>query len=138
MAKRLNQIRWTVVEAAPEFDINPKTLSKRIKTGNTVPGSDGKFSTVQICAAAFGDIQGERLRKTRAEADEKEIKNKRMLGRLIDRDVVSSVINRFAATIRAKVMASPLPIEDRNEILNDLKSLAETELENAEEEDSKE
>ena len=127
-----------MVEAAPEFDINPKTLSKRIKTGNIVPGSDGKFSTVQICAAAFGDIQGERLRKTRAEADEKEIKNKRMLGRLIDRDVVSSVINRFAATIRAKVMASPLPIEDRNEILNDLKSLAETELENAEEEDSKE
>ncbi len=46
-------------QAASEFDIHAATLAKRIKTAGIEPGTDGKWSTVQICAAVFGDMESE-------------------------------------------------------------------------------
>ena len=61
--------RWGLEKAAAEFGINPRTLSKRLKQYSIECGRDKMFSTKQICAAIFGDIDGERLRLTKEQAD---------------------------------------------------------------------
>ena len=82
--KKLELLRWNLERASVEFSLNPRTLSQRIHRAAIKPDKDGKFSTAQICAAVFGDIQGQRLRKTTAEADKIELDNARERGEVVE------------------------------------------------------
>lgn len=80
----LKQIRWTQEHAASEFAINPRTLSARIKQLGILPGDDGKYSTKEMAAAVFGDLERERIRLTSAEADAQERENRVTEGELVE------------------------------------------------------
>jgi len=84
MPRTETKLRWNLNKAALEFGKDQKTISRGIKRLGLEPGTDGKFSTAQICAAVFGDIQGQRLRKTTAEADKIELDNARERGEVVE------------------------------------------------------
>lgn len=118
--KTTKPIRWGVELAASEFGINPRTVSSRIKTTGIIPGDDGKFSTKQIAAAVFGDIDGERLRETRAKADGLELENQRKRGEVI---YVAEFVREYHSVLigmKQIIMNSKLKEEDKNEILGNL------------------
>ena len=118
--------RWAIEEAASEFDINPRTLSKRIKVGSIEAGKDRKFSTAQICSAVFGDIDGERLRLTRAQADEKELSNAESRKELVRFSDLLEVAHRALSAMTSTVMGmTHISVEDREAIINQLRAAGE-------------
>ena len=118
--------RWAIEEAAAEFDINPRTLSKRIKVSSIEAGKDRKFSTAQICAAVFGDIDGERLRLTRAQADEKELGNAEARRELVKFSELLEIAHRALSAMTSTVMGmTHLSVEDREAIINKLRAAGE-------------
>jgi hypothetical protein len=121
--RRHNAIRWTLEVAASEFNINPRTLAKRCKTASIEFGNDRKFSTVQICAAVFGDIEGERLRLTRAQADERELSNAAVRKELVNFSDLLSVAHRALSAMTACIMGmTHIEVEDREKIIAQLRS----------------
>lgn len=126
MSKSHKSERWNLNRAAQEFDINQRTLSKRFKTCGIESGADGKWSTKEVCAAVFGDIDGERLRLVRAQADEKEISNAEQRGELVRFKDLLELAHRGLAAMTATVMGmTHLTIEDRESIINQLRAAGE-------------
>lgn len=70
MAKIKQAIRWTRFQAAQEFGLDAKTLEKQMKQAGIVPGTDGKFSTMDICTAIFGSLKGDLIRAQTRQATE--------------------------------------------------------------------
>ncbi len=124
--KKHTAIRWEVERAAREFDISPRTLRNRLTVYSIEVGSDRKFSTKQICSAIFGDIDGERLRLTRAQADEKELANSQTRLELVNFSDLLELTHRALSAIKSTVMGmTHLKIEDREAIINQLRSAGE-------------
>jgi hypothetical protein len=123
MAKKLVSIRWTVELAASEFQIDRRTLAKRIRAGDIRPGTDGKFSTEQVCAAVFGDYRREQLREMRERADKLELENQVTRRERIPLDVVMAVNTEVEQAIAGIIKASKLPIAAVNEIFDQLRDI---------------
>jgi hypothetical protein len=123
MSKRIATIRWTVEKAASEFQIDRKTLSKRIRGGDIRPGTDGKFSTEQICSAVFGDYRREQLREMRGRADKLEIETQTMRRERIPLEIVKQVDDECFQAIAGIIKASGLPIAAVNEIFDQLREI---------------
>ena len=110
---RLKAIRWTVELAASEFPINPRTLSKRIKSQSLDPGPDGKWSTGQICSAVFGDYESHRSRKMAADADMAERESLKQQGRLLDADDVMRAWESIVAPAKNRLQTIPSKVGSR-------------------------
>lgn len=93
MSRNLKPLRWSVEQAASEFPINPRTLASRLKKGGILAGDDGRWSTIQILEAVCGTLEGEKIRKTKAEADQIEMENAEAEKRLVD---VTEFVNSMA------------------------------------------
>ena len=117
---RVRAIRWTLKGASSEFGIHPATLAKRIKTQGVEKGNDGRFSTKQICSAVFGDIDSEKLRLVREQADKFALDNAERRGDLIDLPKLSDAVNRQLNAIKAHLYASSLEEEDKDKLLADI------------------
>ena len=115
--------RWTIGRAASEWRIDPKTLTSRIKAAGVVPGADGFFSTLDIHRSINGDIDAERLRKTREEADRLELENAKERGTLIEIESVYKHFEGVFIAFRARVLASNLEDFEKDEMLKDLLKL---------------
>lgn len=123
--RTLRQIEWSTEQAAAEFDINPRTLSKRFKQLGIEPSLAGgkRFSTKQVCSAVFGDIDGERLRKTKLEADLLELENGRLKSELLPRDEVLRTWSDVIVSIRQVIKGSHLSDTEQRECLRHIKEL---------------
>lgn len=120
-------IRWTKEKAATEFGINPRTLAGRLATQGIRPAADQRFSTSDICKAVFGDIDGERLRLIREQADKASLENAKTRGDLVSASDMRKVVERgLAAMIEAVKAASNLEHEDKAKILNHIKRCGES------------
>lgn len=113
-------IRWTIENAAAEFGINPRTLSARLKQSGTVPGDDERYSTKEIAAAVFGDLERERIRKTSAEADEIEKRNRERDGELVDVNEFAKEFDAAAVECVRIIESSPLGNADKDALRNAL------------------
>jgi hypothetical protein len=125
MAKRITTIRWTVEKAASEFQIDRRTLTKRINGADIRPGKDGRFSTEQICSAVFGDYRREQLREMRARADKLEIENQCIRKERVPICDVIAVNNEVDMAIVGIIKTSKLPIGAVNEILDQIRMVGE-------------
>lgn len=125
MSKPLQQIRWTMEQAAAEFGLNPRTLSARIKQLSIVPGTDSKFSTKEMARAVFGDLEMERIRKTSAEADQIEMENKEARGDLVNVEEFCKDYDRVLLGMKRIIKSSKLPEADQDDILVELASFHE-------------
>jgi hypothetical protein len=122
--KHTKPIRWTVEKAASEFNINPRTLAKRIRTDGTEPGKDGRFSTVQICAAVYGAIEAEKLRKIMIEADLLAIDKKERTRDVVPTAQVLKAWEVILVGLRQKIMfAEKLTEDEKREMLLDLQTI---------------
>ncbi len=123
MPSRRKVVRWTMPQAASEFDIHAATLAKRIKTAGIEPGTDGKWSTVQICAAVFGDMDSEKLRETRHKANLLELEEKEKRRQLVPIDDVGRVWDSVVIALRQAVWNFDAPEETRRQWLGELRDL---------------
>lgn len=123
--RKHEKIEWSIELAASEFDINPRTLSKRFKQLGIEPSlADGKrFSTKQVTQAVFGDIDGERLRKTKHEADLLEVELARERSQVLPTEDVLRVWSNIAIAIRQVVKGSSLSENEKNECLRQIREL---------------
>jgi phage terminase Nu1 subunit (DNA packaging protein) len=129
MSKRLTPLRWSVEKAASEFQIDRRTLTKRINAGDIGPGTDGKFSTEQICAAVFGDYRREQLREIRERATKLELENQCMRKERIPLDVVAEIDNEVYMAIAGILKSNVdrvLTREVINEIFEQFRNIPET------------
>src|SRR5437588_13022692 len=122
MPKKITTVRWSVELAASEFQLDRKTLSKRIRAGDINPGTDRKFSTEQICAAVFGDYRREQLREIRERANKLELENQVTRMERIPIEDVLAVNNECDLAIRGIILASKLPQASVNEIFDQLRA----------------
>ena len=90
-----NPIRWDTVAESRELHWTEDTLRRKLSQANQIRGLDGCFSTEQICAAIYGDIASESLRKTAAEADNWELKNAVMRGESLPRSLLTPALEQF-------------------------------------------
>ena len=123
MSRQRKALRWTMSEAASEFDLHAATLAKRIKTAGIEPSTDGKWSTVQICAAVFGDMDSEKLRETRHKANLLELEEKEKRRQLVPIDDVGRTWDAVVIALRQAVWNFDAPEEVRRQWLGELRDL---------------
>ena len=123
MPSRRKVIRWTMPEAASEFGLDPATLAKRIKANSIEPGTDGKWSTVQICSAVFGHIDSEKLRETRHKANLLELQERQMRRQLLDAADVGRAWEAIVIAIRQAIWNCDAAEEQRRKWLLELRDL---------------
>lgn len=116
-------VRWTVAAAAVEFGLDDLTLTKRIKTSEIVPGADGKFSTRQICAAVYGDMDGEKLREVRHRANLLELQEQQLRRELVPVADVQRVWGAVIVAIRQYIWNCNAEEIDRRRWLAELVDL---------------
>ncbi len=123
MPKPINSIRWRINQAASEFGIDDETLSKRIKAAGILAEKDDCFSTSQICKAVFGDMEGERLRKTTEEADAIALSNAKTKGELLDLEDWCRGKEKVLSGVKQIVEDSELSDDKQEQILNAFSNL---------------
>ena len=121
--KTFKAIRWTLAKASAELKIHSHTLSKRLKSGSIEPGEDGLFGTMDICRAVYGDMEGEKLRDKRLDADLKEIEKHQALREWIPAALVDRVWSSLAAEIVQKISALEIPPEKKQELAESLQAI---------------
>lgn len=112
-------MRWKINRAAPEFGVDRRTLAKRLADAGEAEGAGG-YTTRQILAALYGDLDGEKLRKLSAEADLAEMERDEQARALIRADIVEGTWNEALTNLRAIVMAADIPKVTRAQLIKQL------------------
>ncbi len=110
-------IRWTIHAAAQEFNVHRETLGKLLISKSIAPGKDGHYSTDDITSSIFGDLEAEKTRLTKEQADITTLKRKQMEQDLVPLALVESVWSRTIIEYRQRVLASDLPQTLKEELL---------------------
>ena len=72
-----------------------------------------------------GDLEAERLRKTREEADKLALQNARSRGELVDASSVVRLGQQVMAAVRNRILSMPLTDDEKDGCLRELLSLAD-------------
>lgn len=118
--RKFEPIRWTLERASREFGLDKKTLSGRVKRQGELPGEDGRWSTQQMVRAIYDDLEFERIRKTRAEADGQEMLNRKTAGELVDLEQLASRLEPVMIEMKRIVLSSGLKHADQDRMLGEL------------------
>lgn len=120
-AKDYKAMRWTMQLAATEFGRDVRTLAKLMSANSVAPGTDGLYSTHDICSAVFGDIKVENLGKVRAERQILELKIGEMERTLIPAKLVEKAWEFIAVAIRQTIVhAERMPQAAKDSVLSEL------------------
>ena len=98
-------MKWSVNKAAQEWSVERRTLSRALEGIGESVGKGATFHTQTICAALFGDLDREKLRIARADAEAKERENKVASGQLVAVDDAKKIITRRLAPIRSRLLS---------------------------------
>lgn len=122
-------VRWSMRSAAAEFGTSPDTLRTYLRKNSIDPDKeDDRYSTKQIVTALFGDLESEKVRLTRAQADKTEMENRVRSGELIEVTAAVELAQRFCFAARQAVMLSELPEAGKNRVLRELGRLGEVDF----------
>lgn len=121
--RRFEAVRWSVGQAAYEFGLDHRTLTKRLTRSSIEPGDDGRYSTQQITSVVWGDRESEELRKITEDADHMALKNRKERGDLVDIKVVFAHFEGVFVALRQHILSCKIPREDQDAMLRDLKRL---------------
>lgn len=106
-------MKWTLDKAAKELGVHHETLAKGLVRAGLVVDRGSRFSTLEIFRGFQGDLKTEQTRKTRAEADAKELENRLRLGDIIEREAAQAILTARLAPLRAKLVAAPSSLASR-------------------------
>lgn len=100
-------MQWTVHKAAIEWGVDYKSLAKWL----SMQGHDMKkgktFHTRDISRAVMGDLDFERTRLTRAEADLREMERSEKANELVPMPEVQSLYTAALLPVRQRLLAMP-------------------------------
>lgn len=120
-AKATGCDRHTIQKAISEMRIKPD--------GKVVGGKAAGTDTYRIRdlfkAAMGGDIEAERLRKTREEADAIALKNARSRGELVEIAAVKKLGEKVMVAVRNRILNMPLTDEEKDSCLRELLALGD-------------
>jgi hypothetical protein len=117
-------LRWSVKRAAVEFATSVMTLRKMLVKVGVAPGSDGCFSTAEICKAVFGGLAEEKLLTQRQLTRKYQLENQITESRVLDKAALMAGLSQISDAIVSHIMArTELPRETREDILRDLSSI---------------
>jgi phage terminase Nu1 subunit (DNA packaging protein) len=116
-------IRWTILSAAQEFGLDEKTLNGRIRRSGELAGKDGCYSTAQICGAVFGDLEQERTRLVKTQADIEELCLAEKRNDLVPVQAAFLVVSNMFFAVRRIILMSELTKEKQDAALKELEGL---------------
>ena len=119
----LEFFKWNASRAAREFDFSFNTVTKRLAQSGVKPDADGFYTTKQMHAALFGDINGERLRKIRAEADQVEMENAIKRGELVNVEEFGKKWDSVFIKLKQTIKSSKLTEAEQFGILSELEKV---------------
>lgn len=117
MGRKIETIRWALGTAAKEFGLDPKTLSARLKARGIEVGVDGKLSTLQICEAVYGDLEGEKILKTREERIKLARENKTADRELLPTPEMIRIWSSVILEYRQRVLYAEIPQTTKEDLL---------------------
>ena len=118
--KKIAAVFWTIERAAAEFGIDRRTLSNRLI--GEQPIGEG-YSTAQICAAIYGDMERAKIRKAEADAALAEIELQKQRGELVGMAEVQTAWRKICELIRLRISESSLSTEEQTSVLAELREL---------------
>jgi len=118
-------IRWTVEAASREFGCSRTLLASRIAGTGVLAGADNKYATTDICRAVFGDIESEKLRLVREQADSQAIKNAALRRELLPAEDVRAHFATVLVALKSGILASGQSKEEKADLINNLRRLIE-------------
>lgn len=125
----LEHISWTQTKIAREFGMDARTVGKKVKQAGILPTK--KLTTPEVLRVLFGDIDSERLRKTREEADSIALKNAQLRGELVELQAVGQVWGQIIADSKQRILNIPIKVESQYRIgmpQNELREMVEREI----------
>lgn len=117
MPRPFKRLRWTLEVACAEFDINTRTLSSRLKQEGIDPDKAGHWTTKQIVRAIYNDLEAERIRKTRAEADQVQMQNRITAGDYVHVETFCKKYEVVAREMVRIIKSSTMTEEDQRKTL---------------------
>jgi len=125
---------WTIAQWAREVGGDRHEWQKRVAAAEIAPvgestgkASGGKTYRVRdlFNVAVGGDIERERLRKTKEEADKLALGNAKMRGELVEIEVVKRLGERVFVALRNRILNLPLLDEEKDKCLREILALGE-------------
>ena len=95
--------------ACAEFDLAQFTLETRLQDAQVFPDAGGCYSTGQIAQAIYGSLFGERLRRTKEEADQTGLKNAILRREYLPAAELSKTLGEVARAMTQIVRGSEPP-----------------------------
>lgn len=115
-------LRWTVEHAATEFGLDRRTLAKRLRENSVPAGADGRFGTMEICRAVFGDDPGRE--KDREQARHFRLRNEELERKRVPIEDVEALWEAALSSFSAQLKAfKGLSREKTNELLRILRAV---------------
>jgi hypothetical protein len=113
-------LRWSLAQAAREFDVAKESLRRKLGDTHQEPGADGRFSTKQLTTALYGDLYGARLPTQNEAAEKLRLENAIMRGEVVNRAKLSAAFAQLADALRQCVMNSELDRRAKEDFLRNL------------------
>ena len=120
-AREIGFDRHTLMKRIMEMDIQP---TGKVEKGKAA-GSDVYRIRDLFKAALGGDIEAERLRKTREEADKLALQNARSRGELIEIASVKRLGQEVVKSVTTCILNMPMTDEEKDSCLRNLLALGE-------------
>ena len=99
--------KQTATHAAKVFGMDPKTMVRLLRDAGHEIAQNRKFSLQEVTGALTGDLEKERIRETRANADLKELELKEKQGELVSLAAVQEMMNTAMLPMRQRLNALP-------------------------------
>jgi phage terminase Nu1 subunit (DNA packaging protein) len=126
--------KWTINRLADETGYDRRTLKKILATTDPCDANETSdlYWLSDFCRAlvgynapeqSTGDLEAEQTRLTSVKADIAEVERARLRNEVIETQTVFNVWENVGASIRRTILTSPLPPEQKDAILNELRSL---------------
>jgi len=125
--EKFRTVKWSIHQASVEFDIDHGALTKRLKALSIDPNDEGRFSTMQICAAKYGDYDMERSRKVKEDADGSALDNAKKRNELGEVRQFILFLAEVASAIKQHVNASSMPQQEQDDLNEELAVFFESE-----------
>lgn len=125
-------IGYTVARFSQLAGFDRHALAERIQEMRAQPvgksaaqGADLYSVRDLVRALLGGDIEAERLRKTREEADKLALANSRSRGELVEVQAVKRLGEKVMAAVRNRILAMPMTDDEKDDCLRELLSLSD-------------
>lgn len=129
MPRHREFIKWSGEDVQRETGLNARTFASRATKAGIEPAYAGDngvkrfYSTKQVMDILHGDLEAERIRETKENADRLAIANAKTRGELVTTDSVFSILENMFVAIRQVIKQSGLSEVEKHECLKQLREI---------------